>query len=374
MDPIPPIKVIQQVQRRGKTWVVAEGLRFSLKFLACAGAVLLLYRASILTVPNQFYLFSIATTTNVVLRVVGIYSTVENSSAYAGREQELRRLLREAYALPYSPVELDILGRQKPLTAWEIHQFRFFRLLRQIREVTVFEETLKKPFQSVVVHSPAEHFAAVEARLQFLVNELHKADTATNGSIAKSIDVGELQQLSAEMNKMRAEIDLPSPLFVQKLVTLEERIESTRLRLANEASAARKRLESTARSLGPTLFLYDLEGKKHPMTLSDTQPFVFSISSDCGAAEVFALYFAGVLSMPVAIRKRLSGIAIGLPLLYVMNVLRLTTLGVLGLYADNSELFQFVHQYLWQGIYVIFAAGVWLVWLEAVSETRDSRK
>ncbi|MCL4219007.1 MAG: exosortase H, partial [Candidatus Hydrogenedentes bacterium] len=63
-------------------------------------------------------------------------------------------------------------------------------------------------------------------------------------------------------------------------------------------------------------------------------------------------------------RKRLLGIMLGVPALYIINILRLTCLALLGAWDDGGEWFDFAHHYVWQGIYLVFVVGIWLLWVE----------
>ncbi len=65
-------------------------------------------------------------------------------------------------------------------------------------------------------------------------------------------------------------------------------------------------------------------------------------------------------------RKRSIGLLAGLPLLYIVNVVRLVCLAFIGAYAENTEVFEFAHQYVWQTLYILIVVGVWLLWVELV--------
>ena len=93
--------------------------------------------------------------------------------------------------------------------------------------------------------------------------------------------------------------------------------------------------------------------------------FSMRIVSECSGAEAMAIFCASVIAFPATIKEKLLAVGIGLPALYVVNVLRLVCLGFLGAFASR-EVFQFAHVYVWQTIFIVFVVCVWLLWIEKV--------
>jgi exosortase/archaeosortase family protein len=100
--------------------------------------------------------------------------------------------------------------------------------------------------------------------------------------------------------------------------------------------------------------------------------FTFSIVPDCGALEAIAIFVAAVLVFPASFVKRLIGIALGVPLLYLVNLGRLTCLAVIGALTPGAQWFDFSHKYVWQGVYVIFVVVFWLLWVEFIVGRKKS--
>jgi len=86
------------------------------------------------------------------------------------------------------------------------------------------------------------------------------------------------------------------------------------------------------------------------------------IISECSAIYVLILFAAAVLAFPVRWRARLWGLALGVPCILAINVLRLATLGVVVRY--RADLLPFFHEYLWQVLFVLVVAVLYLVWIE----------
>lgn len=94
--------------------------------------------------------------------------------------------------------------------------------------------------------------------------------------------------------------------------------------------------------------------------------FPFILIPECGAIEIMAIFLAAVLAFPTLWRKRIIGLAAGLPVMYGVNILRLTVLAIIGALDSSREWFNFAHEYVWQAIYIIFVVAVWLLWVEYI--------
>ena len=94
--------------------------------------------------------------------------------------------------------------------------------------------------------------------------------------------------------------------------------------------------------------------------------FSFHLVADCGAIPSMAIFVCALLAFPAPWRKRLVGALIGVPLLYAINVIRLTCLAEIGAWTNGGKWFEFAHEYVWQGIYLVFVVALWLAWAEFI--------
>ena len=92
--------------------------------------------------------------------------------------------------------------------------------------------------------------------------------------------------------------------------------------------------------------------------------YSFIVIPDCGAIEVMAIFFAAVIAFPATWPSRAAGLAAGLPVMYLVNIFRLSCLACIGALDRSGEWFDFFHEYVWQAVYVIFVVVVWLAWVE----------
>ena len=86
------------------------------------------------------------------------------------------------------------------------------------------------------------------------------------------------------------------------------------------------------------------------------------VISECSGIYVAILFSAGVLAFPAAWRVRLSGIVLGVVAIFAVNVLRLVTLGAI--IAKKRDLLPLFHEYLWQVLFILVVAGLYLLWIE----------
>ena len=100
--------------------------------------------------------------------------------------------------------------------------------------------------------------------------------------------------------------------------------------------------------------------------------FRFRVVPDCGAIPSTAIFCAAILAFPTRWWRKLFGIAIGVPILYGVNIFRLTCLGVVGAYTNGGQWFDFAHKFVWQGLYIVFVVAVWMAWVEFVVRRKES--
>jgi exosortase H (IPTLxxWG-CTERM-specific) len=92
--------------------------------------------------------------------------------------------------------------------------------------------------------------------------------------------------------------------------------------------------------------------------------FPVEIIDECTGLFEMLIYIAAVISFSTTIRKKLIGIAIGIPAIYIFNVIRIIILLVVG--AGSQKAFEFMHLYLWQVTLIIMIAAIWVGWLYLV--------
>lgn len=88
--------------------------------------------------------------------------------------------------------------------------------------------------------------------------------------------------------------------------------------------------------------------------------FAFTIVAHCTGVYGKIIFASAVLAFPATIKEKLIGIGLGIPFLQMVNIARVSFLGIVGLY--SREIFDFCHYWLLQGIFIAFIIVGWLAW------------
>jgi exosortase/archaeosortase family protein len=89
--------------------------------------------------------------------------------------------------------------------------------------------------------------------------------------------------------------------------------------------------------------------------------FMLEIHMDCIAIQYLPIFFAAMLAYPLhGFRYKLAGLFAASVIILFVNITRIISLGVIG--ANFNGIFNFVHEYFWPGLFVIFLCALWLLW------------
>ena len=80
--------------------------------------------------------------------------------------------------------------------------------------------------------------------------------------------------------------------------------------------------------------------------------FSFTIIYHCAGVFGMMIYASAVIAYPAKILDKIVGILVGWFGLYSINTIRMAVLGIIGM--KWRKHFDFYHEYLWQGIFIIF--------------------
>lgn len=89
--------------------------------------------------------------------------------------------------------------------------------------------------------------------------------------------------------------------------------------------------------------------------------FGVNIREGCDALAPAILYTVAILAFPGEWNKKFLGIAVGLVTIFVLNLVRIISLYLAGLYIPDW--FDFLHVEFWQVIFIALTVLIWLVWL-----------
>ena len=93
------------------------------------------------------------------------------------------------------------------------------------------------------------------------------------------------------------------------------------------------------------------------------------VSFGCNGLEAVMLYAAAVISFPASLKKKLIGVAAGLFLIQVFNVIRLYGLACSTLFV--KEYFEFIHLYVAQSLSIVTSLVTFFIYLKFVVAPGD---
>lgn len=88
--------------------------------------------------------------------------------------------------------------------------------------------------------------------------------------------------------------------------------------------------------------------------------FAMEIVRGCDALEPTALFLAAVLAFPAPWKKKLIGMALGILLLEMTNVVRLVSLYYVGVHWRQH--FEMIHLEVWQAGFIVISVAYWAAW------------
>lgn len=278
-------------------------VRFVVVFVLTTLALITSYRYAIHTRFNDWYLFQVANHTAMVLDQIG---RAQLEPLHYGRfdPQETRASITAWGEGRDEPGEAEIASASAaPLSAWERWSYRALEM-RHNREPRT--------------NGPRVHFVlreGISTRIDEALGEINGLET--NGLIDPAESKRRVEDLREELQELR--------------------VRQQALRDGADSGKA-----------------------------DTSMTFPFILIPECGAIEIMAIFLAAVLAFPTLWWKRLIGLAAGLPVMYGVNVFRLTVLAVIGAVDKSRVWFNFAHEYIWQAVYIIFVVAVWLLWVEYI--------
>jgi len=106
-----------------------------------------------------------------------------------------------------------------------------------------------------------------------------------------------------------------------------------------------------------------LEVRSAPHALATTDnSFSVAIGNSCNGAWAHLILLASVMAYPASWREKLVGLAVGQPLLFVLNLVRVVSLFVIGVYVP--AIFRGAHVYVWQFLIIGFAMLILFIWAD----------
>ncbi len=120
-------------------------------------------------------------------------------------------------------------------------------------------------------------------------------------------------------------------------------------------------LSGTAWILKGLLFIFGINSKVVGWTI--VFPNVnFSVIYACTAIFPIIIFIAAIMSYKAELKSKGLAILVGVPLIYLLNLLRLLVLSLVGMKFPSA--FQFIHSFLWESIFLIFIILMFVFWVK----------
>lgn len=97
--------------------------------------------------------------------------------------------------------------------------------------------------------------------------------------------------------------------------------------------------------------------------------FSIAVKKGCDALAPMILYIFSIVFFPANKKAKIKGLLIGLPVLAVLNVIRIISLFLVGKYG-NQMLFDIFHVDIWQIVFIVLTLVLWSLWLRSIQDKR----
>jgi exosortase/archaeosortase family protein len=129
----------------------------------------------------------------------------------------------------------------------------------------------------------------------------------------------------------------------------------------------------TARTVLGLIHLTGMAAVRGASVIYHPGGFAYEISRGCMGLVPTALLIVSTLAYPGQLWRKMQALAVGIPLLLGLNLIRLLHLFYLGVY--RAEFFHLAHQVLWQAAIVLAVFALWLAatyWIEPETRARSA--
>jgi exosortase H (IPTLxxWG-CTERM-specific) len=88
--------------------------------------------------------------------------------------------------------------------------------------------------------------------------------------------------------------------------------------------------------------------------------FAVNIRNGCNGVEAMLIFLSAVLAFPAPWRWRLAGLVLGSVAIQVINLVRVVSLYLTGVYFPR--IFDASHTVIWQSVVILFGVLLWVLW------------
>lgn len=92
--------------------------------------------------------------------------------------------------------------------------------------------------------------------------------------------------------------------------------------------------------------------------------FSIEVIGECTGLYEMLIFLAAMIAYPANWKKKSIGAGLGIPFLYVINIIRMVFITIVGNWSPNT--FDFMHMYFWQVAMILIIVSTWVLWIEKV--------
>ncbi len=105
-------------------------------------------------------------------------------------------------------------------------------------------------------------------------------------------------------------------------------------------------------------------------TLVSSSVFAMRIGHECTSVVPMVLLICAAIAYPSQIRQKLLCVALGLPILFLLNLARTVSLYYVGVHIPDY--FDMLHYVVWQSIMILAVVAIWLYWAGRLVNVRTT--
>ena len=96
--------------------------------------------------------------------------------------------------------------------------------------------------------------------------------------------------------------------------------------------------------------------------------FSVNVIAACSGIFAYVIFVAAVLAYPCKLKEKITGIGLGIPAIFAVNLIRMVSLFYIGTYLP--QFFEVLHLLFWQALMIAVVVLFWLFWAQKLVHVR----
>ena len=92
--------------------------------------------------------------------------------------------------------------------------------------------------------------------------------------------------------------------------------------------------------------------------------FSIEVIGECTGLFEMLIFLAALIAYPANYKKKLLGFLLGIPFIYIINIIRMAFISVVANWSPKT--FDFLHVYFWQVAMIFIILAAWILWIQKV--------